>query len=66
MTEKITPSVRRGLILCGKMLTALCNDTEFGYKETSLIPSNSFLEKYRSQMKEFLCKSAQSVSFFIL
>lgn len=61
MMEKITPAVRRGLILCGKMMTALCNDTEFGYKETSLMPCNPFLEKYRYMMKDFLSKSAQMV-----
>ncbi|KAJ3325204.1 Nuclear transport factor 2 [Boothiomyces sp. JEL0866] len=59
-TEKITPAVRRGLILCGKMLTSLCNDTEFGHKEQSLMDCNEFLIPYRQNMKEFLYKCCNS------
>ncbi|KAJ3276719.1 hypothetical protein HDV01_002772 [Terramyces sp. JEL0728] len=59
-TEKITPPIRRGLILCGKMLTSLCNDTEFGHKEQSLMDCNEFLIPYRQNMKEFLYKCCNS------
>ncbi|KAJ3364007.1 Nuclear transport factor 2 [Kappamyces sp. JEL0680] len=57
LMEKITPQVRRGLVLCGKMLTSLCNDTEFGHKDMSLMACNDFLAMYRYRMKEYLAKS---------
>jgi hypothetical protein len=52
---------RRGLVLSSKVLTALCNDIEFGSKESYLMPMNSFLKDYRDQMKEFLNFAAQEV-----
>jgi hypothetical protein len=52
--EKISPNTRRGLILCGKLLTSLCNDNEFGNKDVTLIPCNDFLKPYRRPMKLFL------------
>ncbi|KAJ3262232.1 hypothetical protein HK103_002645 [Boothiomyces macroporosus] len=48
-SEKITPAVRRGLILCGKMLTSLCNDTEFGHKELSLMDCNEKLQSLSAE-----------------
>ncbi|TPX40285.1 hypothetical protein SeMB42_g06060 [Synchytrium endobioticum] len=51
---KISPSARRGLVLCGKLVTALCNDVEFGAKEQYLMPLNSWLKENRDKMKEFL------------
>lgn len=59
--NKISPEQRRGLVLCGKMLTALCNDHDFGHKEMSLIPCNDFLNNYRSVVKEFLTKASMSL-----
>ncbi|KAJ3097658.1 Ras GTPase activating protein ira2 [Phlyctochytrium planicorne] len=45
---------RRGLILSGKVLTALCNDMEFGAKESYLMSMNDFLQQYRLQIKDYL------------
>lgn len=45
---------RRGLVLIGKILTALCNDVEFGNKESYLVGLNSFLKENREKVKEFL------------
>jgi hypothetical protein len=52
--DKITPAMRRGLVLCGKMVTSLCNDNEFGHKDMSLMPCNEFLIPHRQRMKAFL------------
>ncbi|KAJ3415771.1 Ras GTPase activating protein ira2 [Chytridiales sp. JEL 0842] len=52
---------QRGLVLASKVLTALCNDIEFGSKESYLIPMNTFLKEHRDQMKEFLNFSSQKV-----
>ncbi|KAI8895410.1 hypothetical protein BC833DRAFT_162530 [Globomyces pollinis-pini] len=53
-TEKLSPHVRRGLVLCGKLLTSLCNDNEFGHKDLNLMEFNGFLVPYRQSMKGFL------------
>ena len=36
------------------MMTALCNDKEFGSKDSLLIPCNFFLRPYRYPMKQFI------------
>ncbi|KAJ3192979.1 Ras GTPase activating protein ira2 [Irineochytrium annulatum] len=56
---KLTPQMRRGLVLSVKVLTALCNDIEFGAKEAYLTPMNSFLNENRANIKEFLNFAAQ-------
>jgi hypothetical protein len=49
------------------MITALCNDHDFGHKELSLIPCNGFLKNYRASIKEFIMASiAVGVSIFNL
>ena len=35
-------------------MTALCNDKEFGSKDSLLIPCNNFLKPYRYPMKQFI------------
>ncbi|TPX38050.1 hypothetical protein SmJEL517_g00061 [Synchytrium microbalum] len=55
---KISSGGRRGLVLCGKLVTALCNDVEFGAKEQYLMPLNSWLKENRDKMKEFLVFAA--------
>ncbi|KAJ3092020.1 Ras GTPase activating protein ira2 [Quaeritorhiza haematococci] len=52
--KKVSYAGRRGLILVGKVLTALCNDVEFGAKEQYLVPLNGFLREHRHSLKEFL------------
>jgi hypothetical protein len=64
-TEKITPDIRRGLVLCGKMLASLCNDVEFGHKDSALIPCNEFLVPYRQTMKNFLKECCEDNSTLI-
>nr|KAJ3419752.1 Ras GTPase activating protein ira2 [Polyrhizophydium stewartii] len=54
LSDKLTPQRRRGLVLCGKLLTALCNDIEFGNKEDYLMPFNDYLKNYRDSMKEYI------------
>ncbi|KAJ3196445.1 hypothetical protein HK101_008952 [Irineochytrium annulatum] len=56
---KLTAQMRRGLVLSVKVLTALCNDIEFGAKEAYLTPMNAFLDEKRANMKEFLNFAAQ-------
>ncbi|RKO84838.1 hypothetical protein BDK51DRAFT_39007 [Blyttiomyces helicus] len=51
---KVSPQARRGLVLCGKVLTAICNDVEFGRKESYLMPLNAFLREHRAGIKELL------------
>ncbi|TPX64377.1 hypothetical protein SpCBS45565_g05938 [Spizellomyces sp. 'palustris'] len=51
---KISPSARRGLVLCGKILTAMCNDVDFGNKEQYLMALNHFLRENREKIKDFL------------
>jgi len=45
---------RRGLILCGKVLTAMCNDVEFGGKEQYMTCFNSFLHEKKFDLQEFI------------
>ncbi|KAJ1342184.1 hypothetical protein BSLG_003259 [Batrachochytrium salamandrivorans] len=54
LSEKLTTPRRRGLVLCGKLLTALCNDIEFGNKEDYLMVFNDYLKDYREAMKEYI------------
>ncbi|KAJ3326490.1 Ras GTPase activating protein ira2 [Blyttiomyces sp. JEL0837] len=54
MEGRLSSSTRRGLVLAGKVLTALCNDVEFTSKEDYLIPMNGFLKENRSKIKDFL------------
>ncbi|KAI8838617.1 hypothetical protein BC829DRAFT_404335 [Chytridium lagenaria] len=51
-------SARRGLILSGKVLTALCNDIEFSTKESYLMSMNDFLRDHRDVVKEYLSYAA--------
>ncbi|KAI9002731.1 Rho GTPase activation protein [Gaertneriomyces semiglobifer] len=50
----ISPAARRGLVLCGKILTAMCNDVDFGNKEQYLMALNPFLRENREKVKDFL------------
>jgi hypothetical protein len=52
--KKVPPAGRRGLVLIGKLLTALSNDVEFGNKEAHLVKLNPFLRSHRDGIKEFL------------
>ncbi|KAI9209605.1 uncharacterized protein BJ171DRAFT_608798 [Polychytrium aggregatum] len=52
--DKLSAASRRGFILCGKIMTALCNDVEFGSKEVCLAPLNSFLNDHRTDIKELI------------
>ncbi|KAI8927609.1 hypothetical protein BC831DRAFT_451559 [Entophlyctis helioformis] len=54
LSDKLTPARRRGLVLCGKLLTALCNDIEFGNKEDYLMYFNDYLKGYRDSMKNYI------------
>ncbi|KAK6093271.1 hypothetical protein MT418_006599 [Batrachochytrium dendrobatidis] len=54
LAEKLTTPRRRGLVLCGKLLTALCNDIEFGNKEDYLMVFNEYLKDYREAMKDYI------------
>jgi len=45
---------RRGLILCGKVLTAMCNDVEFGGKEQYMTCFNNFLHEKKFDLQEFI------------
>lgn len=54
LDKKVSSEGRRGLVLIGKILTALCNDVEFGNKENYLIGLNVFLKDNREKVKEFL------------
>lgn len=51
---RVSPQARRGLVLCGKILTAMCNDVDFGNKEQYLMPLNHFLRENREKIKDFL------------
>ncbi|KAJ3021493.1 Ras GTPase activating protein ira2 [Thoreauomyces humboldtii] len=51
---RVQPSARRGLVLCGKVLTAMCNDVDFGNKEQYLMCLNHFLRENREKIKDFL------------
>ena len=54
LINKLTPNHRRGLVLCGKLMTALCNDIEFGTKESYLVSFNTYLRDFRGMMKEYI------------
>ena len=59
---KVPVSARRALVLCGKIITALCNDVEFGSKENILTPMNEYLKENRSKILEFIQNSIVSGS----
>ncbi|KAJ3219244.1 hypothetical protein HK099_004762 [Clydaea vesicula] len=50
LEKRITSTGRRGLILIGKILTALCNDVEFGNKEPYMICMNQFLKNNKDRI----------------
>jgi hypothetical protein len=52
--NKISISERKSLIICGKVLTALCNNVNFGGKEKYMEFLNPFLQVHREETKEFL------------
>ncbi|KAJ2321030.1 hypothetical protein IWW52_000999 [Coemansia sp. RSA 2704] len=52
--EKISPSNRRGLLLCAKVLAVLCNGVSFGSKEPYLMPMNGLIREYRPKLRQFL------------
>lgn len=54
VTTRVTPSSRRGLILCGKVLTAICNDIDFGHKEQYLQGLNGYLHQNRTLVRQFI------------
>ncbi|KAI8808270.1 hypothetical protein BJ742DRAFT_286355 [Cladochytrium replicatum] len=60
LEKKISSKARRGLILCGKVVTALCNDVEFGNKEAYLTSLNPFLKERRFQIKQYLTFASAS------
>ncbi|KAJ2688779.1 hypothetical protein H4R19_006545, partial [Coemansia spiralis] len=51
---KMSPSSRRGLLLCAKVLAVLCNGVSFGSKETYLMPMNGLIREYRPKLRRFL------------
>ncbi|KAJ3147957.1 hypothetical protein HDU89_005031 [Geranomyces variabilis] len=57
---RVQPSARRGLVLCGKVLTAMCNDVDFGNKEQYLMCLNHFLRENREKVKDFLVYASAS------
>ena len=59
ITDKISVKARRGLVLCGKLLTAVCNDIDFGLKDNSLIAFNEYLIEFRLKMRQFIVDSIQ-------
>ncbi|OUM68528.1 hypothetical protein PIROE2DRAFT_58066 [Piromyces sp. E2] len=52
--NKLSMDYRRGLILCGKVLTAMCNDVEFGGKEQYMTCFNNFLHEKKFDLQEFI------------
>eukprot|EP00833_Pecoramyces_ruminatium_P005916 jgi/Orpsp1_1/1179948/evm.model.c7180000071512.1 len=52
--NKISINERKSLIICGKVLTALCNNVNFGGKEKYMEYLNPFLQVHREETKEFL------------
>jgi len=54
------------LIICGKVLTALCNNVNFGGKEKYMEYLNPFLQVHREEAREFLqwAMSFDEVKFF--
>eukprot|EP00833_Pecoramyces_ruminatium_P006783 jgi/Orpsp1_1/1180815/evm.model.c7180000074736.1 len=52
--NKLSMDYRRGLILCSKVLTAMCNDVEFGGKEQYMTCFNSFLHEKKYDLQEFI------------
>lgn len=62
----ITVSQRRGLLLCGKIMTGLCNDVDFGHKEEHLQSMNTFLRQNRHIVKDFIQFVTQDVSNYCL
>ncbi|KAJ2803451.1 hypothetical protein H4R21_002032, partial [Coemansia helicoidea] len=51
---RMSPSSRRGLLLCAKVLAVLCNGVSFGSKETYLMPMNGLIREYRPKLRKFL------------
>ncbi|KAJ1980225.1 hypothetical protein H4R33_005536 [Dimargaris cristalligena] len=45
---------RRGFVLCGKVLAALCNGIEFGSKENYMGCMNPFLREARPKLRQYL------------
>ncbi|KAI8909796.1 Rho GTPase activation protein [Gorgonomyces haynaldii] len=60
--EHQTPDVKKGLLKCGKMITALCNDVDFGVKDKDMVYFNEYLNKYREHMHIFLGAAAVPLS----
>ena len=52
--SRMNPSIQRGLVLSGKILTNLTNDVKFGSKEKLMFPCNSVLLKYNQSMHQYL------------
>ena len=58
--------MRRGLVLCSKMLTLIVNDTEFGVKEKHMTAFNGLLQPFRRTIAQFIryCASAHKAELF--
>ena len=59
---KITSSQRRGLILCGKIISNMSTGTEFGAKEEFMAELNPFLIEDRPLIEEILQNIVLNVS----
>jgi len=53
-SKKISTSDRKSLIVCGKVLTSLCNNVNFGGKEKYMEYLNPFLQVHREETRDFL------------
>ena len=66
VTSNVTPDMRRGLVLCSKMLTLIVNDTEFGIKEKHMSAFNDLLKPFRRTIAQFIryCANAHKAELF--
>ncbi|KAK9717130.1 hypothetical protein K7432_006427 [Basidiobolus ranarum] len=52
--ECVSVEERRGFLLCAKVLTGMCNNIDFGKKETYIRIMNPFIHEYRGMVKSFV------------
>jgi len=65
VSERPTEAQRRGYLLAAKVLSALCNNIEFGTKELYMKPLNPFLRHYRPLVKSFLQSISSDPAMFL-
>ncbi|KAI8321983.1 hypothetical protein GQ54DRAFT_297669 [Martensiomyces pterosporus] len=62
---RLSPSNRRGLLLCAKVLAVLCNGVSFGSKEPYLLPMNGLIREYRPKLRRYLHVISSNVSYTV-